>query len=82
MFKKLIAPVVVGGVLAGSLALGGVAGAATPTTTTTANAARLPSLPAIASKRHKPTNLTTASERFPLRQSARRRTTPMWKQRD
>ena len=35
MFKKLIAPVVVGGVLLGSLAVGGVAAAATPTTTST-----------------------------------------------
>ena len=35
MFKKLIAPVVVGGVLLGSLAVGGVAAAVTPTTTST-----------------------------------------------
>jgi len=34
MLKKLIAPVAVGGVLLGSLALGGVASAATPTPTT------------------------------------------------
>lgn len=33
MFKKLVAPVVVGGVLLGSLAIGGVASAATPPTT-------------------------------------------------
>jgi hypothetical protein len=35
MFKKLVAPIVVGGVLLGSLAMGGVATAATPSTTTT-----------------------------------------------
>jgi hypothetical protein len=35
MFKKLIAPVAVGGVLLGSLAMGGVASAATPTSVTT-----------------------------------------------
>ena len=33
MFTKLVAPVVVGGVLLGSLAVGGVASAATPSTT-------------------------------------------------
>jgi hypothetical protein len=35
MLKKLIAPAVAGGILVGSLAMGGVASAATPTTTTT-----------------------------------------------
>jgi hypothetical protein len=35
MLQKLIAPVAVGGALLGSLALGGVAGAATPAPTTT-----------------------------------------------
>ncbi len=35
MLKKLIAPVAVGGALLGSLAVGGVADAATPATTST-----------------------------------------------
>jgi hypothetical protein len=38
MFKKLVAPVVVGGALLGSLAMGGAAYAATPTTATPATA--------------------------------------------
>ena len=39
MFKKLVAPVVIGGVLLGSLAMGGVASAATSTSTPAAHAA-------------------------------------------
>ena len=42
MFKKLVAPIVVGGVLVGSLAMGGVASAATPTTTPAATPAAHP----------------------------------------